>query len=138
MSEDVQTHRVGMCRVDITPPVGIKLSGFAARTESSAGVYHPPAAVAVAIDDGVTPLLLVGADLLGFYDQAERVRASVVEASGLPAAQVILNGSHTHCGPCLRQCDARRFGPGDLLPRPPRRVRGEDGGGYPAGHQEDV
>ena len=113
MSEDAQTYRIGLGRVDITPPVGIKLSGFAGRTEPSTGVYHPLSAVAVAIDDGATPILLVGADLLGFYDQAERVRALVVEATGLPAAQVILNGSHTHCGPCLRQCDPKRFGPLD-------------------------
>lgn len=113
MSEPMTCYRVGLCRTDITPPVGIKLAGFAARTAPSTAVYHPLSAVAVAIDDGTTPVVLVGADLLGFYDQAERVREQVVEATGIPAPQVVLNGSHTHCGPCLRARDAQRFGPLD-------------------------
>lgn len=106
-------YRVGMGSVDITPPVGIKLCGFAARTAPSTGIYHPLSAVAVAIDDGVTPILLIGADLLGFYDTAERVRALIAAATGIPTPQIILNGSHTHCGPCLRERDVPRFGPLD-------------------------
>jgi len=35
------TYRVGLATTDITPPVGIKLSGFAARTEPSTGIYRP-------------------------------------------------------------------------------------------------
>ena len=46
------TYRVGLATTDITPPVGIKLSGFAARTEPSTGIYRPLEATAVAIDDG--------------------------------------------------------------------------------------
>lgn len=113
MAETVSLYDVGMHTVDITPPVGIKLSGFAARTEPSTGVYHALTATAVAISDGRTPLLLVMADLLGFYDQAERVRGLVAAATGLPAAQIALLGSHTHCGPSLRQRDIPRFGPLD-------------------------
>jgi hypothetical protein len=108
-----QLYRVGISGVDITPPVGIRLSGFAARTEPCTGVYHPLSAVAVAIDDGATPILLLGADILGFYDKAERVRALVSQATGVPASHIVLNGSHTHCGPHLRDRDVPRFGPLD-------------------------
>lgn len=113
MAEAATLYDVGMCSVDITPPVGIKLSGFAARTEPSTGVYHALTATAVAISDGATPLLLVMADLLGFYDQAGRVRGLISASTGLPLAQIALLGSHTHCGPCLRQRDIPRFGPLD-------------------------
>ncbi len=113
MAEAATLYDVGMHTVDITPPVGIKLSGFAARTEPSTGAYHALTATAVAITDGRTPLLLVTADLLGFYDQAERVRGLIAAATGLPAAQIALLGSHTHCGPSLRQRDVPRFGPLD-------------------------
>jgi neutral ceramidase len=104
------TYNVGLSTVDITPPVGIYLSGFAARNERSTGVYHPLRATAVAIDDGTNPLLIVGAEILGFYERAPRVRAAIQEATGLDTAHVILNGSHTHCGPSLREIDGERHG----------------------------
>ena len=104
------TYNVGLSTVDITPPVGIYLSGFAARNERSTGVYHPLRATAVAIDDGATPLLIVGADILGFYERTERVRAAIHEETGIDPSHVILNGSHTHCGPALREIDGERHG----------------------------
>ncbi len=104
------TYNVGMSSIDITPPVGIYLSGFAARNERSTGVYHPLRATVVAVDDGITPFLIVGADLLGFYERTERVREAIHEAIGIDPANVILNGSHTHCGPALREIDGERHG----------------------------
>ena len=46
------TYRIGVGGDDITPPVGIHMAGFAARTEPSTAVYHPLKANAIAIDDG--------------------------------------------------------------------------------------
>jgi hypothetical protein len=106
-------YRAGIAVRDITPPVGIKLCGFAARTEPSEGVYHPLRATAVAIDDGATPLVLIGADILGFYDRCAPVRSAVADALGLPEGNIILAGSHTHCGPHIRQFDLERLGPLD-------------------------
>ena len=110
----METYRVGIRKVDITPPVGIRQCGFAARTEPSESVYHPLQAVSVAVDDGATPILIVGADILGFYDKCDRVRSEVSAATGLPEAQIVLAGSHTHCGPHLRDFDVCRFGPLDM------------------------
>ena len=107
------TYRVGLATTDITPPVGIKLSGFAARTEPSTGIYRSLEATAIAIDDGATPFVLLCADWLGFYDRAPMMRARLREAIGLPEERYILCGSHTHCGPCIREQDERRFGPLD-------------------------
>ena len=113
MPKSSRPYRVGISKADITPPVGIKLCGFAARKEPSTGVYHPLSAVVVAIDDGATPILLVGADLLGFYDKADRVRALLVAATGVPASHIVLNGSHTHCGPHLCDHETPLYGPLD-------------------------
>lgn len=113
MLQAEETYAVGIARADITPPVGIMLAGFAARHDPSDDVYDPLQAVAVVIDDGATPVLIVGADLLGFYDLTPRIRAGIGEATGIPEAQIVLNGSHTHCGPCIRQMDVERHGPLD-------------------------
>lgn len=110
MSTPVETYRVGIATADITPPVGIHLSGFAARTDPSEGVYHPLRATAIAIDDGTTPLLLVGAEILGFYDRTERTRQAICKTIDLDPAHIVLNGSHTHCGPATRDMDAKRHG----------------------------
>ena len=110
MSSSNPIYQVGVGTVDITPPVGIYLAGFAARQEPSTEVYHPLKATAVAIDDGQTPLLIVGAEILGFYEQTEEVRSRINAATGIDPAHIILNGSHTHCGPCIREMDRERHG----------------------------
>jgi len=104
-------YKVGVAKRDITPPVGIKMCGFAARTESSTGVYHPLQATAVVIDDGVTPVLIVGVDILGFYDRSDAVREALSAALDLPRSAILLAGSHTHCGPHIRDFDTPRLGP---------------------------
>ena len=74
------------------------------------GDHRPLEATAVAIDDGGTPFLLLCADWLGSTtgaDDARRLR----EAIGLAEERFVLCGSHTHCGPCIREKDELRFGP---------------------------
>ena len=110
MSTSNNIYQVGVSTVDITPPVGIYLAGYAARQEPSTEVYHPLKATAVAIDDGQTPLLIVGAEILGFYERTEEVRSRINAVTGIDPAYIILNGSHTHCGPCIREMDRERHG----------------------------
>ena len=97
--EDSTRYQVGFAVADITPPIGTYLAGFANRTEPSTGTYHRLSATVVAIDDGDTPLLIVGAEILGFYTLTGRVRAAIHGATGVPTTHILLNGSHTHCGP---------------------------------------
>lgn len=106
-------YNVGFAAVDITPPVGIYLAGLSRRTKPSDGVYHPLRAVAVAIDDGAQPILLITAEWLGFYDLVDRTRGSIFRATGIPGERVLLMGTHTHCGPALRPLDLHRGCPLD-------------------------
>ncbi len=112
--DELQTrYLVGVAKCDITPPIGIRLCGFASRTEPSTGVYDPLQAVAMVVDDGRTTVLIIAADLLGFYDRCEPVRKALSQALSLPEANIILAGSHTHCGPHIREFDRPRLGPPD-------------------------
>ena len=110
MTTSIDTYRIGVAGEDITPPVGIYLAGFAARTDPSTAVYHPLKANAIAIDDGSDPLLIVSAEILGFYEHTEHVRSRISAATGIAPSNVILSGSHTHCGPCIRDMDRHRHG----------------------------
>ena len=104
------TYRIGVSGDDITPPVGIHMAGFAARTEPSTAVYHPLKANAIAIDDGSDPLVIVSAEILGFYEHTDQVRSRIAAATGIGPANIILSGTHTHCGPCIREMDRQRHG----------------------------
>src|SRR5690606_15258566 len=104
-------YRVGAATTDITPPVGTPLGGYAFRgVHQCTGVCHPLTAAALVIDDGTTPVLLISAEWLGFYDKADLVRARVMAATGLSEGQIVLTGTHTHCGPAIRDFDVERHG----------------------------
>ncbi|HID10093.1 MAG TPA: hypothetical protein EYP17_02160 [Candidatus Latescibacteria bacterium] len=92
--------RAGVAIVDITPPVGIAMGGFAARKQGAQGVHDPLYARALVLEDGEERLALVTCDLLGLNRTAvARVRELVEEATGMPGERVALCFSHTHSGP---------------------------------------
>lgn len=102
---------VGMAEVDITPPVGIKLAGFAALTDPSTGVELPLKATTLYWEDRYGGrILLLSAEWLGFYDRADYVRSKIAQATGIPETSIILSGTHTHAGPCIREMDEWRKG----------------------------
>lgn len=94
--------RVGMAAADITPELGIWMSGYGGRTVSEA--HHDPLevqALAIEGDNGVLAVV-VGSDLLGFdYDQVAEIRGRITARCGVAGDAVLLNASHTHGGPVL-------------------------------------
>ncbi len=109
-----EDYVLGVKTIDVTPPVGVFLAGYAARTEVSTGVYHPLTATVIALGDGDTDMLIVSIEWLGFYDRTDQARTILAEATGIPAEQTLLLGTHTHCGPAMRELDARRHGESDV------------------------
>ena len=98
----ITEYDVGMATVDITPAVGGPLGGFAARARhTSTSVYHPLRAVATAIGDGEHEVMIIGLEWLGCYQLADRIRRAVARASGIGENSIVVNASHTHCGPAI-------------------------------------
>ena len=95
----------GVARVKITPPTPFWMSGYAARTRPSDGVLQDLWAKALAVRDGEGHrVVFVSTDLIGL----SRVISTDVVARagrrfGLDPSQVLLNSSHTHCGPMVWQ-----------------------------------
>lgn len=82
----------GVCIIDITPPAGLPMSGFAARTSCAAGTHDPLTVRALVIGDTAIAI----ADVIGIdAGLSHRVRM----ASGLPPDKVTLAATHTHGGP---------------------------------------
>src|SRR5690606_29821229 len=79
MAEHEFPYLAGVADIDVTPRVGSKLAGFAARTADSTGVYLPLRCIATALTDRETErtLLLISIEWLGFYDNTVQVRTMV-------------------------------------------------------------
>jgi len=105
MSESDCPYLLGVAEVDVTPAIGTKLAGFAARTEDATGVYLPLRSIVTAITDRATErsVILVSVEWLGFYDNTEDVRALINASTGVPTNDILLCGTHTHCGPPMRK-----------------------------------
>lgn len=92
--------RAGVASVAITPPVGVDLMGYLRRSEPTRGYGEPMEATALVLDDGVTRLVLVGADLIGATGTwAEELRERIGSSVGAPARHVLVNSQHTHAAP---------------------------------------
>lgn len=96
--------KVGTARVDITPDSAMWMAGYAARTRPAAGTLQRLWAKAIAFEDAAGQRgVLITTDLLGFpRTVSDTIRTRLQERLRLSRAQIILNSSHTHSGPVLR------------------------------------
>jgi hypothetical protein len=85
----------GAAFVDITPPAGLAMSGYVARTEPAKGMHDPLTARALVVDD--TAILAV--DVLGLDGATTR---AIAKRCSLPEDNVVVTALHTHGGPQVR------------------------------------
>jgi neutral ceramidase len=103
---DEASLRAGMAEVVITPPVGVRLAGYADRTKPSTGVLDELYCKALVLDDGSSKIALVVCDLLGVSRSvAGAIRSAVQVRCGIPAARVMVTAIHTHSGPDMDLLD---------------------------------
>jgi len=106
---------VGAARANITPPVGMLMSGYAARKTPAIGVHDELNAVALYLSDGETEAGLITADLIGIDVQGTAlIREACESICGVPAGNILVACSHTHGGP---QTSLRRREDEDELKR---------------------
>ena len=95
--------RARVATIDITPRRSLWMAGFAARTSASQGIALPLHAKALGLDDGAgRRVVLVTLDLLGLTTGVgSRIAEAARRRYGLAREQLLLNASHTHCGPVI-------------------------------------
>ncbi len=89
----------GCAKVNITPPVGIPLIGsYGKPSESVLDELH---AKALVLNDGLTTIAIVSADLLytPLEEIAEPARRIIEEKTGIPQQNILICATHTHSGP---------------------------------------
>lgn len=103
--------KAGIATIDITPKLPAWMAGYMARTEPAHGGYSPIAASAVVFDNGRCRVGIVAADLVGVDEfLLEPLRDAAAEL-GIARERMMINCSHTHCGPAARRARGsyRRF-----------------------------
>lgn len=94
----------GFAKTDITPRVGVDLSGFGPfRNRVSVGVRDRLWARAMAVADGETTVLVVACDLIGLSRElVAKVREQVAAQRDFLPRNLLLSCTHTHSGPATR------------------------------------
>jgi hypothetical protein len=91
---------VGLERVPITPPIGIRLIGYFGREKGSQYLLDDLYATALVLANESTKLAIVTCDLLFVHAQdVARIRREIAARTDIPASQVMVCCSHTHSGP---------------------------------------
>jgi len=90
----------GCAKVNITPPVGVWLSGYGSRDRPSDGIVDELYVKALVLDDGRNTIAIVSADLLWVPLQiTTKIRGIVKKKTGIPEKNVLVCATHTHFGP---------------------------------------
>ena len=107
-AEQAGPLRVGWASADLTPDKPVVLTGFS-RARVSVGVSDPITATALVLEsvrdgDGTDRVIMVSCDLICISDELrDRVRAKVKRSlPEIDVNNVVLNATHTHCGPETR------------------------------------
>ncbi|MEX0882281.1 MAG: neutral/alkaline non-lysosomal ceramidase N-terminal domain-containing protein, partial [Cyclobacteriaceae bacterium] len=96
--------KAGVSRVDITPVNPMWMAGYAGRTAPSNGTLHELWAKALVLEDSQdNQVVMITADLSGMpKSMTDRIKGRLENQFSLSAAQVMLNFSHTHSGPVVK------------------------------------
>ena len=94
-----QLH-AGTATIDVTPPLGTFMGGYAARDHGAEGVHDSLRAKALALRAGDSSAILITCDIISFnYAFVDPIREAIAAATGVPVANVLVSNSHTHSGP---------------------------------------
>jgi len=98
-SAKVSNMKAGLAVVDITPPVGYRMSGYF-RERLSTGKSNPLKAKAIVLHQGNTSAALVFCDIIGIsLDVSSRARRIAAKKTGIPAENILITATHSHTGP---------------------------------------
>ena len=87
-------------QIDITPPIGTKMEGYAARVQPSIGIHDPLYAGLFLLKHGNQQVLLISLDQIAISAPVtEKIRAAIAETLQIKREQILLACTHTHSGP---------------------------------------
>ena len=93
--------KAGAARVDITPPVGLRLMGFADRTAPSTGIIDPLHARVLVLETSEERLAIVTLDVCRVFGPwwLTALREQAQASSGI--SHILVVATHTHSAPII-------------------------------------
>ena len=105
----VVSFSAGVARVDITPPLGLPLGVWEARSVLAEGSREPLVAQALVVSDGDRSAAIVATDLIVISaGLATNVRERASRLTGIPAEAISVHASHNHSAPRIIEGSAVR------------------------------
>ncbi|MFA9477929.1 neutral/alkaline non-lysosomal ceramidase N-terminal domain-containing protein [Phycisphaerales bacterium AB-hyl4] len=96
----------GFASIDITPPEGCELTGYAVPDRLATGVHDPLKAYAVVFDDRRQKSIFCAVDVCVIHEDVARVvRKRVSGRTAIPEHRIVIAATHTHSGPKLMNSD---------------------------------
>lgn len=90
----------GAAQVDITPEIGISLTGYIAREGKSIGVHDPLYATTLVLSNNHKLAAIISCDLVALDEPFVRsTRDKIQSATGIPSGNIMIACTHTHSGP---------------------------------------
>jgi hypothetical protein len=110
-SEKILEWKAGAASAKITPEKPLRMAGYAGRKEPAEGTEQDLYAKALAVEDQQgNRVVFLTLDLIGVIDRLRSdVTSQVQEKYKLPPEAVLMNASHTHCGPAYGRDDAQEY-----------------------------
>ncbi len=95
--------KIGMSKVNITPPIGVELWGYGFYlNRKSKGVHDDLYCKVVVLDDSKNKIVLINNELGGISKEiAEKTRNLVQNEMDIPKDSIIITCTHTHSGPAV-------------------------------------
>jgi sugar phosphate isomerase/epimerase len=91
--------RAGVAVIDITPPIGYRMSGYFYERLST-GIKNPLHAKAIVLRQEKQSAALVFCDLIGLSRQVtSAARKQASEKTGIPPENILIAATHSHTGP---------------------------------------
>ncbi len=96
--------KVGVSKAVITPPIGVKLAGYAHRIQRSVGILDDLYARALVLSNNERTIAIVICDLLWLSRSIVKdIKRRIRKDTGIPEESVLIACTHTHYGPDLTQ-----------------------------------
>lgn len=99
LEQFAETLQAGIGVMDITPPIGYRMSGYF-RERLSTGTANPLEAKALVLRQGRVRTALVCCDIIGIAPQvSEQARRLAAQRTMIPASNIVIAATHSHTGP---------------------------------------
>lgn len=110
-SDSVSPWRAGVASAVITPEEPLPMAGYAARKKPAEGTEQDLFAKALAVEDEEGHrVVIVTMDLIGVHARLrEAVAGRAAKQHRLPPHALVMNASHTHCGPAYARDEAVEY-----------------------------